>query len=408
MNTKKHILFVTQVLPYPLDAGAKVRAYYMIRHLAEHHRVTLASLVRPTDAQSVCDHLSGYCEQVCTVAIHRSLINDILSLMSGFLTGLPALIVRDKSKRFRQTIARLLAERRFDAIHVDQIKAAQHVAGLGDSPRLIDMHNVYCEMIEGMARLAGSGLKRWFLGREARTMARYEARLCRQFDEVVAVTEQDTSKIARMIGHSRPVTTIPICVDPTSAPMIEPCAESRDLLLMGAMFYPPNVDGALWFVREIFPIVHSEIPGVRLRIVGPRPASAIVRAARRDDQILVTGHVDDPSEHLAASAVAVVPLRAGSGMRVKILDAMLRGIPVVSTRLGAEGIAATDGENIFLADTPEAFARAIVRLLRDVEVRRRVATNARRLVETSYDWRKRYVEIDPVYERIFAGGARTQ
>jgi glycosyltransferase involved in cell wall biosynthesis len=287
---------------------------------------------------------------------------------------------------------------------VDQIKTAQYIRGIAGVPRLIDMHNVYYRIIEGLARLATSPWRKWLLRREARLMAVCESRACRDFNEILAVTENDARELSRMVERQRPVTAIPICVDPRQTPVIVPTGESRDLLLLGAMFYPPNVDGVLWFVREILPRVRREQPEVCLRIVGPRPDRAILRAAAADSRILVTGRVEDLTPHLTASVALMVPLRAGSGMRVKILEAMARGIPVVSTTLGAEGIAVSRGKNILLADGADEFARAAARLLREPDLRRRLAQNARQLIETRYDWRRRYGELDAVYERLLAAG----
>jgi len=397
---KRHILFVTQVLPYPLDAGAKVRAYYMLRHLAQRHCVTVASLVRETDSANAVSHLAEFCEAVHTAPMRRSFVRDAASLLLGLAARQPALIVRDRSRRFRNLLCHVVGESRFDAVHVDQIKTAQHVAGIARLPRLIDMHNVYHEMIAGMAKLTVLSWRRRLLEREARTMARYEREACRSFDEILAVTATDAGRLKEMVGDERRVTAIPICVDPAGTPLIPLNDTSHGLLCVGAMFYPPNVDGAIWFLREILPCVRREAPDAQLRIVGPRPDRAIVRAATADSHILVMGYVEDLTPHFAASAALVVPLRAGSGMRVKILDAMARGIPVVSTSLGAEGISARNGEDILLADSANQFAQATVHLLRDVELRRRLAQNARRLIETHYNWRRRYGEVDAVYERL--------
>jgi glycosyltransferase involved in cell wall biosynthesis len=262
-------------------------------------------------------------------------------------------------------------------------------------------------MIAQMSRLTRSPIRRRLLEREARAMVAYESATCRDFDELLAVTDSDAQRIGEMISQPQRVTPIPICVDPAETPMTPLAAEARDLLCVGAMFYPPNVDGVLWFLREVFPRVRSDAPEAKLRIVGPRPARAIRQAVAGGDRVFVTGYADDLGPQLAASAAMVVPLRAGSGMRVKIIDAMARGMPVVSTRLGAAGIEATDGEHILLADGAAEFAAAALKLLHDPALRGRLAENARRRIEERYDWRKRYGEVDAVYARLFARGGRS-
>lgn len=405
----RRILFLTHTLPWPLDAGAKVRAYYMLRHLVQRHRVTLASFVRPTDGPKAIEHLADLCETVHTIPMWRSVARDAVAGVVSFATSRPALIVRERSGAFRGLLRRLLAETRFDVVHVDQLKMEPHVEGLVDlPPRVIDKHNVYYEMIGAMARLTTAAVRRRLLAREARLMERYEGRACLAFDEILAVTDRDARRLSEMVAGQRPVTALPICVDPRETPVLVPNADSRVMLCIGAMFYPPNVDGVLWFLREILPRIAREVPEARLRIVGPRFDRAIARLAAGNKRVEICGYVQDLSVQFAASALVVVPLRAGSGMRVKILDAMARGIPVISTRLGAEGIEATDGDNILLADTSDAFARAVGHLFSTPETRRRIAGKARRLVEERYDWRRRYGEVDAVYERLFDRGETPQ
>lgn len=403
----RRVLFLSQILPYPLDAGAKVRAHYMLRHLAERHRVTLVSFVRPTDAAGNVGRLAEICEAVHPVCIKRSLARDFGSLIVAAATGQPALIVRDRSARYEALVGRLLHEQPFDAVHVDQIKTAQHVERFAARPpRLIDKHNVYCEMIGQMALLTSSGVRRRLLEREARVMARYEAQTCRRFDEILAVTAHDAERLREMTGDARPVTAIPICVDPGEQPIAPPTGARRNLVMLGGMFYPPNVDGAVWFLREILPRIQRQAVGANVAIIGARPAPAIRRAAAPHEHVTVAGYVEDAGPHLAAAAALLVPVRAGGGMRVKILEAMARGAPVVATRLGARGIDAENGRDILLADTPEAFAQAALRLLREPALGVRLAENARRLIEERYDWRARYREVDAVYERLFASGDR--
>jgi glycosyltransferase involved in cell wall biosynthesis len=180
------------------------------------------------------------------------------------------------------------------------------------------------------------------------------------------------------------------------------------------MFWPPNVDGVLWFAREVFPLVRQQVPEARFYIVGKNPPKEVRRLRvarsklRSNDQpsaishqpIVVTGYVEDPTPYFADSAVFIVPLRAGGGMRVKILDAWARGIPIVSTTIGSEGIEVREGENILIADTPRDFAQAVVRAIRDKELAQRLAENGRRWVEEKYDWRIIYPKLDEVYDKV--------
>jgi glycosyltransferase involved in cell wall biosynthesis len=402
--TQRHVLFLSQILPYPLDAGAKVRGYYMLRHLARRHAVTLVSFVRPTDPENAIAHLARFCESVETVPIRRSRVRDAVAFLASLVLRQPALIARDRSRAYRARVQYLCDETRFDAIHVDQIKAAQHLEGIAAAtPRLIDKHNVFHEMIEQLARLSPSRVRRLLLARESRAMRAYESRVCRTYNEILAVTAYDAAQLSELIDGARPVTAIPICVDPSEIRPCTPMADTRELVYVGGMNYPPNYDAACWFLTEILPLIRREAPDVRVRLIGAR-SDTLRRFAAGDDRVIVPGYIDDITPYLAGATAFIVPLRAGSGMRVKIIQAMARAVPVVSTRLGALGIDAEHDRDILLADEPGEFANQTVRLLHDLPLRRRLCDNGRRLVEERYDWRRRYEEVEPVYERLFASG----
>ena len=171
------------------------------------------------------------------------------------------------------------------------------------------------------------------------------------------------------------------------------------MLHLGTMFWPPNVHGVLWFAREVLPLVHQRVPEARFVVVGKNPPLE-VQALAADPRIEVTGYVTDPMPYLEAADAFVVPLHAGGGMRVKIVDGWLWGLPIVSTPIGAEGIKLRNGENILLAEDAPAFAEATVRLLTDPEVNLRLRANGRTWVEDHYAWQTVYQEVDEVYGRL--------
>jgi glycosyltransferase involved in cell wall biosynthesis len=234
------------------------------------------------------------------------------------------------------------------------------------------------------------------LKREARTLAGYEADVCRRFDRVVTVTGEDRRLLQALCADGgRPMTVIPICVDPAEKPLVARKPDARRVLILGTMFWPPNVEGALWFAREVWPRVLRELSDALLTIVGKNPPPAVQQLA--GPNVEVTGYVADPTRYLEESAVFLVPLRAGGGMRVKILDAWCWGIPIVSTTIGAEGIEVHPGENILIADDAPSFAREVIRLLKDPPLAERLRRNGRQSVEEQYNWRTVYAKWDEVY-----------
>ncbi len=449
------ILFLTQVLPYPLDAGPKVRGYYMLRHLSQRHRVTLVSFVRPDDRPEYIEHLRGIAHAVHTVPIRRSLSRNLRAAIKGLLTGLPIVIARDDMPDMTALLRRLTAETRFDAIHADQLSmagwgllAAHSFAALSPchpvtgSPHppalLLDEHNAIYLLAARMAAEA-TGLRRLVMRREAAAFRRYEAAMLRAYDAVLTVTEEDRALLLALQGEmdnvrsamydvpptsniehptsniqhpTSNITVVPICVDPEAvqpvqrtAPIRNPQSAIRNLpviLHLGTMFWPPNVTGVLWFAREVLPLVWRQAPDARFVIVGKNPP-AEVQALAADPRIVVTGYIADPQPHLEAADAFIVPLFAGSGMRVKILDAWLWGLPIVATPLGAEGIAVRDGENILLAADAPAFAAATLRLLTDPGLNARFRAAGRAWVEQTYAWQVVYRKVDEVFARLLAG-----
>lgn len=393
-----NILFLSQVLPYPLDAGPKVRSYYVLRALAARHRVTLVTFTRAADPPDAFAHLRSFCHEVHPVSLQRSRVREVIHLGSSLVRNQPFLIVRDDLPQMNAALQEIVRANSFDAVHADQLSMAHYALRLEVPRRVLDQHNAVWTIMERLAQNEPSMLKRLVIARDARLLIRHEQVTCARFDQVVTVTAEDRAALTFPdFPPAAPVRVIPICIDPAQVPRIAFQPAARDLICVGGMFYPPNVDGMLWFAREVLPRVWQESPTTRFFIVGARPDPRLVSLARADERIVVTGYAPDTTEYLERAAAFVVPLRAGGGMRVKILDAWGWGLPIVSTTVGAEGISLTPGENILIADTPAAFAAACLQLIQDRELAERLADHGRRWVEIQYDWRSVYRAWDEIY-----------
>lgn len=244
---------------------------------------------------------------------------------------------------------------------------------------------------------------------ESRALRRYEAAAYRQFDHVVFVTEVDRRELGRdgaVAGDQWSVartSVIPICVDPEMQPLVARKERLRSIVHVGTMFWPPNVEGVVWFGYEVFPRVLAQVPEARFVVVGKDPPPAVAEMATQVRHVQVTGYVPDPAPYLAEAAVFIVPLHAGGGMRVKIVDAWCWGVPIASTTVGAEGIDVRDDENILIADDPQALADAVVRVLREPRLGERLRASGRAWVEDAYNWRRVYGAWDEVYRELTEG-----
>jgi polysaccharide biosynthesis protein PslH len=400
------ILFLSQLVPFPPDAGPKVRSYYVLRYLVSvGHEVTLVCFSRAGDLPESIDYLRSICRAVYTVPIERSRYKDIWYLGRSLLGQTPFLIARDNLRNMRRFLEGLLATQGFDAIHVDQLWMAQH--GLhakkllkkqgSDVKLVLDQHNAVHLIPQRLAKGESLGIKRKLLEREARLMKQYETQICRRCDSVVWVTDEDRRTIYGSSKNQNNDFTIPICVDPYSAQVINRPAPSNEVTFFGGLHWPPNAEGIAWFIDHVWPIVLSNVSEVHLTVIGKDPPEALLRNNRLGSNIKFTGYVEDPLPYMKKTGAFIVPLHSGGGMRVKIIDAWSWGLPVVSTTIGAEGIKYEDGKDLLIADGEEAFAEAVLRLLQEPHLATNIGKTGRYKVEKEYDWRSRYRAWDQVY-----------
>jgi len=407
-----NILFLTQIIPYPLDAGPKVKTWHVLRYLAEQgHRVILASFVRPEEERFV-DVLRTVCAEVHTVPIRRSRPADIGYWLRSNLTGRPFLIERDDLKEMRLLVARIRSSQPLDFIHADQLTMTQFaIPSATTTPetsqpaRVFDAHNAVWTIVERMRQNAA-----WFLrpvaALEARRIKRYEGMIVAGFDHTLAVTEPDRQALLQAVdayngsfaAQQDRITVVPIAVDTRQQTPVQRRPGSRKIVTLGTLHYPPNADGIRWFLQEVFPLVRRQIPDATLTIIGKNPPADFLQAVEQQPGALtVTGYVPDLAPYLEEAALMVVPVRAGGGMRVRILEAFAYAMPVVTTTVGLEGIAAQDEVEVLIADTPPDFARQVVRLLQNEDLQARLSAQGRALAESHYDWQVVLQKMDRVF-----------
>jgi glycosyltransferase involved in cell wall biosynthesis len=393
-----NVLLLTQVLPYPPNSGPRIKTYNVIKYLAQHHRVTLVSFVRGDQSESVC-HLERHCQAVHTVPMKRGALRDAWYMGLSFITGQPFMMMRDDRKGMRRLIDRLTAEQHFDVVHADQLNMAKYAKRVPNAFRILDAHNALWLLYKRLWETMSPGLHKWLLGRDWRLLKAYEGRLVREFDAVLAVIENDKAALQEAAGESVDITVIPIAVDTDEVTPVARQPGADHILHIGTMYWPPNIDAVKWFVREVYPHIRQQRSDVQFDVVGSRPPAELLALNDAGLGIHVTGYVEDPTPYQRQAAVMIVPLLAGGGMRVKILNALAEGIPIVSTTLGCEGIEVMPGRDILVGDTPEAFAAQVLRVLGDLDLGRQLAVNGRRLVQEMYDYRNACRPLEDVYAR---------
>jgi glycosyltransferase involved in cell wall biosynthesis len=388
-----------------------VKTWHVLRYLVGcGHEVCLASFVRP-DEEAFVPVLRELCVAVHTVPIHRSRLADVSYWLRSHFSGRPFLIERDDSMAMRRLVCDLLANEYFDVVHADQLTMSQFALAVekldpGRRPSIIfDAHNATWSISARMSVDAP-----WFLRPvlrlESERIKRYEGMLVERFDHTMVVIGPDRDALLQGVSNGcaseveKRITVIPITVDTDVLQPIHRKPDSLNVVTLGSLNYPPNADGIRWFLRDVFPLVKERVPEVTLTVIGKSPPADFLQLSEREpDTIRVTGYVPDLTPYLERAALMVVPVRAGSGMRVRLLDAFARAMPVVTTTIGLEGIQAINGQEVLVADGPVDFAEATVRLLHDQILQNFLAENGRALAERQYDWRTVLKEMDVVYAR---------
>ncbi len=374
------ILVLTPILPYPLTDGARIRNFNLIRALSVNHRVHLVSFVIETTRAEDIEELRGFVHDLQTVS--RAQRYAVKDLLKGVCTSTPFTIINYRSDEMVGVVSRKLNEG-IDVVHCEHLNMAQYApAGIG-LKRVIDMHNLESEIMRRYAEKAGDPLKALYSRMTAKKLARYEREVLKGFDLCCAVSARDA-------GHIKEFCSDTVVVDngvdlDTFLLRGETITEPR-LVYTGWMKYHANNDAAKYFCDEIFPAIQKDRPEVTVDIVGKEPSDEVLRLSETAG-VNVTGAVPDIRPYINGASVYIVPLRVGGGTRLKILEAMAIGIPIVSTSIGCEGIGLTHGKDILIADTAEDFAAQTLRLLDDPALRKRLAANARELVQERFSWK---------------------
>jgi glycosyltransferase involved in cell wall biosynthesis len=392
------ILFLSQLLPLPLDAGPKIRAYYVLRYLAEAgHELTLVCFTRPGDDERNVHRLRRICRSVETVPLVRSRLKDVSNGLHSLFSATPFLILRDQLPSMRQKLEQIIDSHSFDALHADQLWMAPYIMEThSPSLKVLDQHNAVHMIPRRLANRARNPLTRAVLFEEASKLETFERRVCKIFDRVVWVSKEDQAAVC-VSGNERLSRdcVIPIATEPFAKLPLRSQQPFR-ITFVGGMHWPPNAEGVSWFVEKIWPKVTFAVPSAVLTLIGKGTPKKLGRLGAGSN-VELAGYVSDLERHLSETAAFIVPLRSGAGMRVKILDAWSWGLPVISTSLGAEGIKTTAGENLLVADDEESFANSLIQVMRDRNLARRLSENGRTTVETLYDWKNVYKAWDQIY-----------
>ena len=387
------ILWVKIGALLPLDSGGKLRTHAMLTEISRLHDVVYLSLLpgdEPLDEREESDPYAAEKIWFRAPITRKGSPGFWIDLAWTFIaTTRPYALQRYAASAFRKKLRELSKTQDFDLVVCDFLAPALNFADVDFAcPVVLFQHNVEALIWQRLAAGRSSSVGRWFFRRQHRRMQHWEARLSSIFDGVVTVSPEDAELARSEYGLTNVLGHVPTGVDsgafkpaPPLAPELAPTVG-----FLGAMDWMPNIEGVLWFVREVLPLVRQRVPGTRFKIIGRNPPPSIRALATAESGIEVTGTVDDVQPHVHGCNLIVVPLLSGGGTRIKIFECMAMGVAVVSTTIGAEGLPLVAGEDLQIADTVGAFADSVTELLQNPGLAHRLAQHARERTVREFGW----------------------
>lgn len=384
------LVFCPQQL-WPLNSGARLRNFHLANALAQKFPVTIVQLLSPGETAKEPEFPTSF-ERIASFVKDASYTPR--KILQGLMGPVPISVLNYSSRAVSRQLSELLRAGSFDAVQVESIHLFKYVETIRSAPNrpkiLMDWHNVESELMWRYAEQTKGLPKRAVARRTAGLLERVELKSLSACDLHTVVSERERQELLKRDGDAV-IHVIPNGVDTAfyaweSAQTAEKEAHGScpTLLFVGSMDYHANIDAVSWFVQDVWPMLAREFPTLEFTIVGRNP-SAFVQALA-SARVHVTGTVDDVRPFYSHAFAVIVPLRVGGGTRLKILEAMAAGVPVISTRLGAEGLSVEDNRHILLADSREQVAFAVKSLLQHPKFRSQLTEAARALVVNQYDW----------------------
>jgi glycosyltransferase involved in cell wall biosynthesis len=400
-----HVAIIDGDISYPSTSGKRLRTLNLMLRLAERHRLTY--IARGHRGQEEVRAARAFLNdhRIDTVLLDDPIaakkgLGFYARLAANVLSPLPYSVASHQSRRMARAVQEHAARNKVD---LWQFEWSGYLPALPDphARKLLSAPNVDSLIWQRYSEAEQGPLKRWYVKGQWRKFERFERQAFRSVARVVACTEEDATLIREQFGAAN-VDVVDNGLDRASFDAVTPAPDGQTILYLGSLDWRPNLD-ALQLLLDVFPTIQAGAPSARLMIVGRSPPTWLVEKVRRQRGVELHADVPDVRPYLARSSVLAVPLRIGGGSRLKILEALACGVPVVSTRVGAEGLCLRPGEDYVLAERIEDMAGAIVDCLRHPQRARALAEHGRQVVRERYDWAALADKLEQVWEKCVSG-----
>jgi glycosyltransferase involved in cell wall biosynthesis len=398
-----HVVMVDEELPYPPTSGKRIRTLNLTTRLARRHELTYVCHrnTDPDEARRAAEFFADH--GIETVVVDRTVpaksgASFYLRLAANLLSPLPYSVASHTSRALRRALGELAGARPVDVWHCEWTPYAEALRGIARSRRVVMAHNVESVIWQRYFETEPNALRRWYIGRQWRKYHRFERRALGEVENIIAVSEVD----ARRFRHDFGIERIDVVENGVDSDYFQPRVARREpgrLLFLGSLDWRPNLDGVQLLLERVFPAVRAADPSARLCLVGRNPPEALRRQVTGMPGVELHGSVPDVRPYLADCGMLVVPLRIGGGSRLKILEALASGTPVVSTRIGAEGLCLEAGRDLTVVEDIEDLADALVNGIRDPQRMQTQSEYGRGRVLERYDWDRLAGQLEQVWMR---------
>jgi polysaccharide biosynthesis protein PslH len=382
VKQRLNILFLSRWFPYPVDNGSKIRIFNLIKHLADRHTLDLLSFTSEPVPEDSIDAMRPYTRNVKT-GFYRQFEPTGLKSLLGLFSSRPRSVIDTYSNEMEVLVKNAAKEQKYDVVIASQVDMAPYALHVPEVPRIL-------EELELTVLKEFSKKDAWFLEKTRRAVMwkkwkNYVRKIVDHFHGVTVVSHQERDMVRRFAKQGLEICIVANGVDVAAHSGDYGAPIPNTLIYSGSLSYGPNFDAINYFLRDIYPLILSKRPEINLYVTG-KLKGAPVHLLPEYSGVNLTGFLDDIRPVIAQSWVNIVPLRSGGGTRLKVLESLALGTPVVSTSKGVEGLTLTPGEHYLKADSPEIFAGAVLNLLENEDLREKYSVKGRQAVSALYDW----------------------
>lgn len=381
---QKKILFLTPTLPFPPHSGGVIKSNKLVEFLSNNYDLSVACLLKNDDSKHVKEFQQKY-KLHDFISLELNIERNAKNLILSNLQGIPLNLYRNKSTIFKQMIDKVAND--YDVIFCDHYVMFQYIPK--DYKGKIILHEHNCEYLiwKRYADIEKSIPKRIALLNQAYHIKKYEQEICKKSTVILAAPNDIDELVKIGADKNKFYETYHLGDDVLlNEPNLIFNETEKQLLYIGTLSWEANIDGLIWFFNEIWEKITQQHPDIKLYVVGKNPDARLQAFAVKDNRIILTGFIEDVEPLFKKSRIFITPLRFGSGIKVKVINSLYRGIPTVTTSIGTEGLKVKDGEHIYIKDNPTEYVNAINTLLTNKDIWEKFSTNARTIAHQYYTW----------------------